>query len=684
MERKLPSAPRLAVCLAAVLTAVSAAAPPEAKITVRPNSRLGRIDPNIYGHFPELVFRVFYGGLWAEMLQMRKFEGRDGEYGVVRPWFAIGRTAKTHFMHDNTSFYSGNQSQKIVSWESPGREVGLGQRELYLEQGKAYEVRINVKQEGITTPLVVSLEGQGGTYASRQLTLPDTSWNRFALTLRPSQTDRDGSFTLKFAGPGTLWIGTASLMPEDHLSGYRKDVSEALREIKIPHLRWPGGNLVSYYRWEDGLGDRDRRPSRLNLSRAIEQEGLHWEPNDVGIDEFMDLCRLTGAEPFVVVNAGDGTAEEAARWVEYCNGPVTSTYGAKRAANGHAERYRVKLWGIGNEVFGDWQGGHVDEETYARGVVAFARAMRAVDPGLKFVAAGGRSWTYPRWNQALLDIARGYFDYLSLHSYAKKYRRNMKKEDLKDPAFAKEFYYYIVSSPYGIEEQIKLTAAEIKAALPQGPEIPIAFDEWNCWAYRAPNRGYGDHEVDFALRDGIYTAGVFHAFRRQHKALTLASFSMTVNALGLIRVNRFGLFFNPQYLAFKMYMNHQGPILVESGVEAETFAPPEYEEGRPQAVGKIPYLDSSATVSEDGKTLYLAVINLHDSDALATRIEIQGWTPMSAGRVIRLDADHYMTENTFEHPDRIGIKETVLPDARASMLYQFPPHSVTILELYKQ
>ena len=177
---------------------------------------------------------------------------------------------------------------------------------------------------------------------------------------------------------------------------------------------------------------------------------------------------------------------------------------------------------------------------------------------------------------------------------------------------------------------------------------------------------------------------MFHAFLRQHKALTLASFSMTVNALGLIRVNRFGLFFNPQYLAFKMYMNHQGPILVESGVEAETFAPPEYEEGRPQAVGKIPYLDSSATVSEDGKTLYLAVINLHDSDALATSIEIQGWTPRASGRVIRLNADHYMTENTFEHPDRIGIKDTVLLDARASMLYQFPPHSVTILELYKQ
>jgi alpha-N-arabinofuranosidase len=666
------------------LLAPQASPPVSTSITVRPDDRIGRIDPNIYGHFPELVFRVFYGGMWAEMLQMRKFEGRDGEYGVVKPWYAVGRTPRTHFMHDNTVYYSGSQSQKIVSREPPGHEVGLGQKELYFGRGKEYEVRLNVRQEGMSSPLVVSLEGQGKTYARHSLVVPAAGWQRFSFKLRSSGTDEDGRFTLKFTGPGTLWIGTASLMPEGHLSGYRKDVIEALRAIRMPHLRWPGGNFVSYYRWEDGIGDRDQRPSRLNLSRAIEQEGLYWEPNDVGIDEFIELCRLTGAAPFVVVNAGDGRPEEAARWVEYCNGPATSGYGALRAANGHREPYHVKLWGIGNELFGDWQGGHVDEETHARRVVAFAKAMRAVDPELELVASGGRSWFYPRWNQALLEQARGYFDYLSLHSYAKKYRSKMKKEDLNDPAFAREFYYYIVSAPYGIEEQIKLTADEIRSALPNGPQIGIAFDEWNCWAYRAPNRGYGDHEVDFAQRDGLYTAGVLHAFRRQNRVLKLASFSMTVNALGLIRVNRFGLFFNPQYLVFKMYTEHQGPVLVGSQVQAETYPAPEYEEGRPQAIGRIPHLDASATLSEDGRTLYLAVINLHDSEAIPAKIAIQDWAPQSTGRLIWLDAEHYMTENTFEHPERIRIREKALEEAGRSFVYRFPAHSVTILELYKE
>ncbi len=677
---------RRSLLVCATLLGAASAAAEQARIVVRPEVRIARIDPGIYGHFAELCFRVFNGGLWAEMLEARKFERRDSDsdYGVVRPWRSLGRTPKTHFLHDNTVFYSGRQSQKIVSQEPAPHQTGLTQPGLYVEKGKGYQVRLNLRQQGLGAPVTVALEGQKGVLASHRVEVPEGIWQRFAFTLRSPETDRDAAFTVKFSGPGALWLGTASLMPEDHLAGYRRDVIEALRQIKPPHIRWPGGNFVSYYRWEDGIGDRDRRPARLSLSRAIEQEGLFWEPNDVGIDEFIDLCRLTGAEPYLAVNAGDGTPEEAAHWVEYCNGASGSPSGAKRAANGHLAPYGIKLWGIGNELFGDWQGGHADEETHARRVVAFAQAMRAVDPDIKLVACGGRSWFYPRWNQALFEIARGHFDYLSLHSYARKYRRYMKKEDLKDPGFAKEFYYYIVSAPYGIEEQIRLTAQEIRAALPQGPEIPIAFDEWNCWAYREPNRGYGDHEVEFAARDALYTAGVFHAFRRQHQAVKLGNFSMIVNTLGLIRVNAAGLFANPQYLAFKMYMNHQGPLLVASQVQAPSFPAPEYEEGRPQAIGQIPYLDSSATLSEDGRTLYLAVINLHDAQPVAAEIHLQGWTPRPAGRVFWIEAEHYMTENTFAEPEKVTILERELEGVAPAWTFQFPPHSVTILEFYRQ
>jgi len=659
----------------------------KAKIHVQADKKIGRIHPDIYGHFLELTYHCFYGGLWAEMLKVRKFEGDDGEgmrYGVVKPWYAIGRTENTHFMHDNTTYYCGNQSQKIVSKEHSDHKMGIGQGDLFFQKEKSYDIRLNLRQSGIKGPITITLEGEKGLYATHDIHLIDSEWTRFAFKLKSNRTDPNGHLTVTFKGDGILWLGTVSLMPDDHLSGYRRDVINAIQEIKPPNMRWPGGNFVSHYLWEDGVGDTDRRPPRPNFAyREYKGEEIDvstkWEPNDVGIDEFIQLCRLVEAKPYVAVNSGDGTADEAAHLVEYCNGTSSTPYGDKRIQNGHTDPYGVKLWGIGNEMFGNWQGGHVDEETYARRHFAIARAMRDVDPDIKIVATGGRHWFYPGWNQALFRTARDSFDYLSLHSYAKKYRITMKKEDLKDPDFAREFYYYIVSSPYGMEEQIKLTGREIREALSDTSEVAVAYDEWNCWAYKAPY-----HEVDFALRDGLYTAGAFHAFRRQWDVLKLANFSMTVNCLPMIRVNRFGLFFNPQYLIFKMYMNHQGPNLIESKVECEIFPAPEYEKGRTQAIGNIPYLDASATMSEDGKTLFLGMINMHDSQTIETEISLAGWEPESNGKIICLDGEHYMTENTFEEPENITIKEKTLEGMNSLMIHSFPPHSVTILELYKK
>jgi len=648
----------------------------EGEIVVSPSEKIGIINPDIYGLFTEMCFYEFNGGIWAEMLKSRKFAGDDGEpgqqyYGIVKPWFPVGRNEKTHFAHDNTIYYCGKQSQKIVSESDGNLRTGIGQSQLYLQKTKGYEVRLNLKQKDIKGPVIIALEGENGIYAQKEIRIADTNWNRFSFTLNPTQTDREGKFTISFSGSGTLWLGSASLMPDDNISGFRKDVIEALRTLHLPNIRWPGGNMVSVYRWEDGIGDRDKRPPRF--IREL------WETNDVGIDEFMELCRLTGARAYIAVNAGDGTAREAANWVEYCNGGLNTEYGRLRAENGHPQPYGVKLWGIGNEMFGNWQNGHVDEETYARRHLAFAKAMLAVDKDIKTVATGGRYWKYPRWNQAFFKIAGEYLDYLSLHSYAKKYRSYMKKEDLKNPEFAEEFYYYIVSAPYGIEEQIIETDKEIRKALPNRPEVTVAFDEWNCWAYQEPYE-----LVDFALRDGLYTAGVFHAFRRQHKAVTLANFSKSVNALAMIRVNQYGMFLNPQYLAFKMYLNHSGPILLRTDVSCSSFPAPEYERGRPQAKGHIPYLDVSATMSEDKKTIYVGIINLHRNKNIKTRISLDKWNFSSQVKVFELYDDDDMAENTFEQPDRITIKEDTLSDVGNPFDYNFRPHSVTIMEFRKK
>ncbi len=671
----------LAITIIFIFGTVGAAAKElEGEVVVSVSKKVGNINPDIYGLFMATVFRHFDGGIWAEMLKSRKFaeDDRGGKrYGVVRPWFPIGRNEKTHFAHDNTIYYTGTQSQKIISEDPANRRTGIAQEQLYFDKKKSYHARVNLKQKDITVPITIALEGENKVYAKKEITITGSDWQRFSFTLKPNHTDKNGKFTITFPGSGTLWVGSASLMPGDNVSGYRKDVIEAMKELRPPNIRWPGGCNVDCYRWQQTIGDRDKRPAQFNHAFPKTEQ---WLTHDAGIDEFMDLCRYTGAKPHIVVNAGDGTAEEAANWVEYCNGSLDTKFGKLRAQNGHPEPYNVKIWGIGNELFGNWEPGHVDEETYARKCAEFGKAMRAVDKDIKFVACGGRYWKYPRWNQALFKIAGDYIDYLSLHSYAKKYRNTLKKEELKDPKMAEELYYYLASSPYGVEEQIIETDKEIRQTLPNRPDLTISFDEWNAYYYRSGPF----EEIEFAQRDAVYTAGMFHAFRRQHKAATMANIWGPINTNGMIRVNPSGMFFNPQYLIFKMYADHSGPTLLKSSVKCDSFPAPEYERGRPQAKGHIPYLDVSATMNEDENIIYLAAINLHADKNIKTRISFDKWDFSSEVKIFELYDDDYMTENTFEHPDRLTIKENILNDITSPFGYNFKPHSVTIMEFRKK
>jgi len=669
------------LCLQGQILAEADSAAMQGEITVSPSEKIGEINPDIYGLFLANYYHEFNGGMWAEMLRSRKFAEDDREddengYGVVKYWFAIGRNEKTHFAHDSTIFYCGARSQKILNENGPEYKIGIGQKGLCLDSTKTYQVRLNLKQKDIKSPVIIALEGEKTVYAQKEITISDKDWSRHSFTLKPSQSDKNGRFTITFTGPGTLWVGTASLMPDDNVSGLRKDVIEALKAIHPSNIRGLGGNNISCYRWQDGIGDRDKRPPRFDKAFPDDDQ---WETNDFGTDEFMELCRLVGAKPTVVVNSGDGTAQEAADYVQYCNGSTNTKYGKMRADNGHPEPYNVKIWGIGNEMFGNWQFGHVDEETFAKRHLEFAKAMLAVDKNIKLVASGGRYWKFPRWNQALFKTAGNYLDYLSLHSYAKKYRSKLKKADLKDPKLAEEIYYYLVSSPYGIEEQLIETDKEIRKSLPNRPDIKISFDEWNAYYYKAPYE-----EIDFALRDGIYTAGVLHAFQRQSNAVTLANFSGIANSIAMIRINNCGLFLNPQYLTFKMYTNHSGPTLLKTSVKCDTFPAPDYEEGRPQAKSKIPYLDVSATTDKDEKTVYLAVINLHADKDIKTKLSFDRWDFTPDVKTIELYHPNYMAENTLEKPDNITIKENQLAGISNPFEYSFKPHSVTILEFQKK
>ena len=467
--------------------------------------------------------------------------------------------------------------------------------------------------------------------------------------------------------------------------GFRADVLAAMRQIGTPNLRWPGGNFASAYHWEDGVGPAEQRPARFDLAwRALES-------NRFGTDEFMAYCAALGAAPYVCVNTGSGSLDEAARWVEYCNLAVErypSAHALMRARNGHQAPYGVRLWGLGNEVYGAWQVGHAGAEGYARKAREFAYFMRAVDPEIRLVAVGA---DLPEWDETVLRVAGDAIDYLSIHQY-----------------HGQEDYRATVGAAAYLEGRLHLLGEVIDRVMPDLPRrrpVEIAMDEWNvCYAAWGtgevqPRPVAGEYfdlfEQTFALKDGLFAAGVFHAMFRECRHVTLANLAQMVNANGMLTTSETGLLRTPVYHAFDLYANHSGPSVLPTRVAAREGSVPSFtaedrrEPGPPYVGLRAPYtrfslrgvalLDAQATLSADGRTLYLAVINYDPDRAHAASLDLGGRRPAGPARVFELNGPDTQTPAGFARPDVATVSERDLPAAPAA--HTFPPHSATVLEL---
>lgn len=192
-------------------------------------------------------------------------------------------------------------------------------------------------------------------------------------------------------------------------SGFRTDVIDCFRELSVPVVRYPGGNFVATYRWQDGIGPREKRPKRPELA------WLGTESNQFGTDEFMAWCRAVGTEPYLCFNMGTGTLEDALAWVEYCNGERDTYWANLRRANGHEEPYNVKYWALGNEVWGPWQVEQDTKENYARKAVQWAKALKLLDPSLTLVLCGQDGCS--DWDRYVLQECIRYTDMHSIHLY---------------------------------------------------------------------------------------------------------------------------------------------------------------------------------------------------------------------------------------------------------------------------
>ena len=389
----------------------------------------------------------------------------------------------------------------------------------------------------------------------------------------------------------------------------------ALRDWSPTQLRWPGGNFVSAYHWQLGIGDRDRRPSYLDPAWWL------WEPNDVGTDEFITLCRLIDAEPVLTVNMGDGTAAEAAAWVEYCNGAATTTYGAMRTANGCPQPHDVRVWFAGNEQFGNWQVGHVDAETYARRYLEFAAAMRAVDAELTLIGVGVPADLYAHWNQQVLDIAASEMDQFSLHYYS------LRTEKLEETPAPELVYLPKMAAWHEVEQMLDATLTIMDDAAAE--RLPLAFDEWNTYVgAKAP-----DYIEEYNLADALYTGALMNTCIQRADRIKYSAIYHLVNVMGCyvtaplyewkaVNLGRGGgwvpvstganpaapaVIKMPATLVLELMTSYRGSHAIACQVDCGTFSSP--AAGNMPAFDDVPLLNAAATYDAERQLLYLSMVN---------------------------------------------------------------------------
>ena len=451
--------------------------------------------------------------------------------------------------------------------------------------------------------------------------------------------------------------------PLSDVHGYRTDVMDALRALRLPVLRWPGGNFVSGYHWQDGIGPVEQRPRRMNLSWHAE------ESNRFGTDEFLRYCRLIDAEPYLCVNMGTGMLDEAQAWVEYCNGTGDTYWANLRRQHGHPDPYQVRYWGLGNEMYGDWQIGALTPQAYVERAREFAKVMKWTDPGIKLVSCGQSGWN--AWDRIVLEGLAPHIDFHSIHLYTGAFE-----------------HYSNVFSAHQAERALDICQALIEQVRYEqhiAHPIKIAYDEWNVW-YREP--GTTDLEEQYDLSDALAVATYLNIFIRHSNTVGMANLAQMVNVIAPIFTSPDGLFLQTIYHPFWLYATLSQEIALDVYVESEEYTlSPEAEAAgaswwthRVADLGPFKMLDVTATYDPEKRQMVLAVVNRDREAAHKATVHC------ADGAVVGIDAhevdgDHPGVRNSFEQPQAVSVQHRPLELAGQTFDYTFPAHSITLLRL---
>jgi alpha-N-arabinofuranosidase len=490
------------------------------------------------------------------------------------------------------------------------------------------------------------------------------------------KAEKSGSaqFEIIGTGAGSFHVGAVSLMPAESLHGFRPDAVAALKSLRSGVYRFPGGNFVSAHEWRHAVGDPDKRPTTWDpVWRAI-------QPNDIGTDEFMTLCKLLDVEPYITVNAGTGDAWSAAQYVEYANGDVSTPMGRQRAANGHPDPYRVKLWGIGNEMWGmSYQYGAMKPIQYQFKHNEFARAMRKVDPGITLLASGAMPDTMIGSKESLNLGTNLVPAYLSTADWTGGLLSNC----FKNFDLISEHYYNYGNTHFSLAEGRQV---------PNDPNEPITD-----WMRRAANHvrikyeHYRDYEKllpqlaaqpkPLAISEWGYMGGKYPAYPayawvlqemfRHSGLIKMANYTFGTSLLAREGTN---VSLNANGLVFKIYGNHFGSLPVEVSGNSPQPKPTEPFGGEQPAVnaGSDTFpVDVAAAWTSDRRALTVAVLNPTDT-VQSLKLNITGAALSGKGTLWRLAS----TETGGQNPTISSVPVDAVPAA-----ITLPRFSVSLYEL---
>ncbi len=465
--------------------------------------------------------------------------------------------------------------------------------------------------------------------------------------------------------------------PSADAKGLRGDVLELVREIGPTVVRYPGGNFVSGYDWEDGVGPREDRPRRLDLAwRTI-------ETNQFGLSEFVRWANAAGTEPMMALNLGTRGVAEAVDLIEYANHPSGTRMSDLRRSYGDADPYGVKLWCLGNEMDGPWQTGHKTAYEYGRLANETARAMRQVDPSIELVACGSSSRAMPtfgEWERVVLEESYDVVDYISAHAYY---------EEHEGPGGVEDFLACAADMDTFIES-IVATADAVRARGRHSKRINISFDEWNVW-YQSRHRvsdialGKNEWEVaprviedEYSVTDAVVVGTLLNSLLRHSDRVSVGCQAQLVNVIGLLRSE-------PGGAAWKQSIAHPFEQVRRHAVGEVLHVLSSGDRQESPSHGDVPVVDSSATWDEESRTLSLFLVNrdlAEDATVSVSALGLPQLRPADAEVLAAPDGGDRHSRNSVEQPDLVGLRplQGVRVDG-TTVQVKLPPLSWSVVRL---